>query len=63
MNNMLFAGRYKARVTGESCDQVFVRTHSMCVRGDIAVGHNDLFECAVLVHERSRCVVGGIDRV
>jgi hypothetical protein len=47
----LFAGRNESRVTRESCDQVFDRAHSTGVRGDVAIRHDDLFECAVLVKE------------
>ena len=45
----LLAGRNKPLVTGESCDQVFARADCICIRGNVAIGHDDFLECAVRV--------------
>jgi hypothetical protein len=50
---VLFADRDKSLVARESSDQVLARTNCICVRRNGARGHDDLFECAVLVEERA----------
>src|SRR5438876_4189302 len=50
-NHGLLAGGNKSRITGSPCDQVFARTHSICISRHIAIRHHDVLECAVLVKE------------